>query len=100
MYCDVHMILLSFYCGQDAKKPGVKARRNIFIIILSLQEFQQFAHLAINDVELSSFSNRTPLGAYKVLVSFSDFKSDVAGQNPAGWVRFPHALATATGCFL
>ena len=35
----------------------------------------------------------TNLGAYKVLVSFPDFKSGVACHKWAGWVRFPHAPA-------
>jgi hypothetical protein len=34
------------------------------------------------------------VGADRVLVSLLDFKSSVAGQNLAGWVRFPHAPAT------
>jgi len=33
------------------------------------------------------------MGAHGVLVSLLDFKSSVASQNLAGWVRFPHAPA-------
>jgi hypothetical protein len=33
------------------------------------------------------------MGADRVLVSLLDFKSSVAAQKVAGWVRFPHAPA-------
>ncbi len=33
------------------------------------------------------------MGAHRVLVSLPDFKSGVAAQKVAGWVRFPHAPA-------
>jgi len=33
------------------------------------------------------------MGVHRVLVSLPDFKSGVACQKRAGWVRFPHAPA-------